>query len=172
MSHNFDSADMAPILFAKETYANPYNTKRGYGPGVIEAADERLNEEVKTRRQARANSRSSPTCGPEARAKLELERSKQTLAEARRRRKALKADLEDAKALEALWEHKTELAGKHFKKMRELNNEKAEKERRRQAAFQEKERRMGAKPTGVEKNKKSAPKMTFSGFRLAKRNDE
>lgn len=172
MSHNFGSANMAPILFAKKTYANPYNTKRGYGPGAIEAADDRLNEEVKARRQARASSKSSPTCGPEVRAELELERSKRTLAEARRRRKALEAELEDAKAIEALWEHKTELNSKHFRKMRESNKQKAEKERRRQAAFKEKERKMGAKTTGVEKNKKPAPKMTFSGFRLAKRNDE
>lgn len=65
------------------------------------------------------------------------------------------------------------MSGKHLKKIRDSKKEKAEKERRRQAAFKEKERKiMGAKPTGVKKNKKPAPKMEFSGFRLVKRNEE
>jgi hypothetical protein len=51
-----------------------------------------------------------------------------------------------------------------------LEKEKAELEHRRQTAFKEKDRKMGVKPTEVEKNKKPAPTMKFSGFRLAKRN--
>lgn len=36
-----------------------------------------------------------------------------------------------------------------------MKKERAEKERRRQAAFKEKEWELGAKPTGVEKNKEA-----------------
>lgn len=76
--------------------------QRDYGARAIEAADERLKEEVKTKSHSKVIRGSSSTSGPEVCAKLEFEHSEEALNQACRHRKALKAELEEVKALEAL----------------------------------------------------------------------
>lgn len=97
-----------------ETYSNPYNTKRFYGAGAIEAADERLKEELKARKSSHAQAASPTPSGPEANAKIELQRSNDELITARQRRKALEVELQQAKDLESALMHKTALCSKRL----------------------------------------------------------
>lgn len=163
MSHNMGTANIAPIRFRPRP-TQTLTTPSDHGAGAIEAADERLKEELKARKSSHAQAASPTPSGPEANAKIELQRS--TLITARQRRKALEVELQQAKDLESALEHKTALCSKRLENIRSMKKKDAEKERKRQAAFAQKS---GVKPVGVKKKLLPALKMRLSGFRATKR---
>lgn len=145
-------------------------TARNYGAGVIEAADERLKEEIATRSHVRAPEQPKSL---EHRVRGELEKTNRELTKARRRRKALEAELKEARKAESELEQKQGKIIGRIKNIRKSMKEKTERERRRQAAMVRKQDERGAKPAGIRKTIPSKPVSTvnFSGFRLPRARD-
>ncbi|KAH3911075.1 hypothetical protein HBH56_140250 [Parastagonospora nodorum] len=163
--HNQGSADMSFALFRGDKVILP--TKRNFGPGVIEEANERLKEEIAARRRYQA---SNQPVDPEQQVRSELDKTNQELAKARRRREALQAELKEVQMTESVLERKKGKIVERIKSIRNRKKEKTEQERRRQAAMAKKQEVKGAKPAGIRKTipPKPAPMMKFSGFRFSK----
>jgi hypothetical protein len=160
-------ADMSSTLFRPTTSLMGISSHT-YGAGVLEASNERLDKEVATRRKLREESFAQQEA---ATTKLtydnELEAVNAELSKARRRRKWLEEELQQAQAVENTISRRKKRAIEMGKKMEAKKNGKTETERRRQAAFERKEQRIGARPTGVIKATPQTQKSRV--FQLPKR---
>ncbi|KAF1842287.1 uncharacterized protein K460DRAFT_409702 [Cucurbitaria berberidis CBS 394.84] len=144
--------DMSAAVLQDPTAMRAYTgNSRMYGAGAREAADERLNEEVKARHAARRGvaGRQQRTTDQNVHDNS-LAVIDEQLADARRRREFLEEELEKAKAIEDTLKRKRAKAVSN-NNVQHLEKGKAEKERMRQAAFKRKLEESGGKPSGVTK---------------------
>ncbi|KAF1828853.1 hypothetical protein BDW02DRAFT_651776 [Decorospora gaudefroyi] len=151
-------ADMTNVVM---NYSEPptYGKAYGYGANAREAADERLLEQVRTRRavsKQRTAAFRQATGVPKKPTSVPIkatcdESIDEKLGTARRRRAWLEEELCEAKAIEASLLKRKDRDLEMKKKVKEVQMAKEERERKRQAAFKRKLEGTGGKPTGVTK---------------------
>ena len=161
--------DMTNTLFRNPS--SLLSTRRNYGAGAQEDADARLLEEVVARRQ-QARARAPKPLDREQLVREELAETNKELDEARRRREFLEKELEEAKIAENALVRKKGCIIERIKNIIKLKKESTQKERKREAALNQKEKDLGARPVGVRKVVQAAKgPAKFSGFRLGKKED-
>jgi hypothetical protein len=153
-------ANMSAAVMSDCFVTPSFSRTRTYGAGAIEAADERLAEEVKANR---AHRKKVVAHGEGVknfqRSKADQEAYDQTpegieeqIAEARRRRKWLEEEVEKAKLLELALMKKQKMALEKKKKAKDRESAKEAMERKLKAAFVRKLEESGGKPAGVSKS--------------------
>ncbi|KAF2255149.1 hypothetical protein BU26DRAFT_500769 [Trematosphaeria pertusa] len=145
--------DMRAALYnhQAESVPRPLSSHRGYGAGAVEAADERLVEEVRARRAARATASAAATTTKQPQPPQDsVAAIEAKLGDARKQRAAAKRQYERALALEKKLEREHAKAVEREKKRKEVETEKREKARRRERALGIKAP-TAARPEGIRK---------------------
>jgi hypothetical protein len=146
---NLAPADMSNTVFRPATCLIG-TSSRNYGAGALEASNERLAKEITVRRELREESFAQQEATlTKLTSENELEATNAELTKARRRRKWLEEELQQAQAVENTILRRKKRAIEMGEKMKLKKNEQMEKDMRRQAAFKRKEQDIGARPTGV-----------------------
>jgi hypothetical protein len=133
--------NMSCILKRSNNSSTVMPSTRNYGAVAIEAADERLNEEVEARRNLRApqphnNEDSAPgRTYRETQVENQLEQACEQLVYATARREALEAEFERAKRTEDAARQRKFHTMERLKNVRKLKTERAAKEQSRGLAL-------------------------------------
>jgi septal ring factor EnvC (AmiA/AmiB activator) len=171
-------ANMSQALFTKSPSIH-IAMRRNYGASVIAEADERLEQEVAARRThlkatlAKEEVIKKKQAAKKAQEDYESSHAdmKAAIAKSDREIAHYEHQLEAAKVKKQVSVHMMEIETARIKNVTAKKEVKTEKERRREATFKRKEQEKGMRPVGMVKPAAAKPQK-FSGFRLAKREDE
>jgi chromosome segregation ATPase len=147
---NRGTADMTAAVLGRTERAQGPPVRR-YGAGAVEAANERLAEEVTARHGTTIQSDAEKPSQAEVELRDELKRANEKIAKAKYHREALEKILEDAKSEEAAAIRSRNKLKERLSAIRMRTDDKSEKLKRREAALTAKKAEMGGKPTGVKK---------------------
>jgi chromosome segregation ATPase len=147
---NRGTADMTAAVLGK-TQRSQGPPVRRYGAGAVEAANERLAEEVAARHGATLQSDAEKPSQAEIDLREELKRANEKIAKAKYHREALETILENAKSDEAAAIKARNKIKERLAAIRKRTDDKSDKLKRREAALAAKKAEMGGKPVGVKK---------------------